>query len=292
MFILLILSFLTICIITSLQLEELNNMEGFTASSNETDSEKVKRLNTEFDTNKDNLMSLIIPITSDKDTRVNFEVEKTKYTNEATKLADKLKKKYNELGINQLNIETNYTDFGHKCNGRNKKCELKDGEHKCIARLKKKHHKTGTRYNYQSCEGILNGTQDQKISLSEPINRSAEELKGILAMIHLARLNKEKNIDVIIKEYAEKKNTLNQQGYFDNNFQTMVDLRKEKQDDLKDNIDDKNIKVSNEKEIYSSFKEKNKNKESELQKYILLLKILMFIYIIILSIKILSNKLN
>lgn len=267
---------LFLCIFISINLD---NTENFTNMNRR----QIQQLDNQLIESKNNLISAIEP---EKNT---MRSKLDKYDQEAETISNNINKKFDEL--KNIKVETNYSDFGHKCMN-NKKCELQNDEYNCIVKLKNRHHRTRRRLHNQSCDKILKNTQDQYINLTPLTLEAKLEMQHILSNINLLIKSKESLINLIIQKYSEKKNTLNQQSYFDNTFENMVELKNDKTQSLQNNIGSKSQDYSKEREVYTSFKLKNDEKTNDINNYLFLSKILLFIFIIILFVKGLSIQLN
>lgn len=266
----LIILVIVICMIISIKIE---NLEPFI-----TRSELVSKLD-ELDQSKDGLLDSLKP------RERTLEFNESAFANEAQSIINNLKKKYNN--ITNINIETDYTNYGHKCLD-NKKCEDTNKGFGCEVKLK------NNREQFQKCDNILKNTATQKklTNINNIAAKYKNELKKILAQINLVKSGKEGNIDLLIKDYSEKKNTIKQQTYFDNNFDSILELHNDKTDNLEENVNEKQQLHFNERELYSSLENKNKETESLNNKYIRLLRFLLVIYIIIMFLKSLKMELN
>lgn len=218
------------------------------------------------------------------------EINETQSEGEANKIITNIINNIHESKINEINIKSDTTDFGKKCMN-NKVCEKseKDNKYKCFVKVQNKDFKVGRKIIKQSCDKLLNNTQNHKVNMNGFKLDNKESLKNLLIKIERVYNTYNDKLNVLLNNLENKENNIRQQIYFENNSVNMLDTNRDKNNMLQESLNEKNF---NSNKNFIILRE-NKDKLSEYQKintnYMIILRILLFIYAIIILLKLLKK---
>lgn len=210
---------------------------------------------------------------------------------EANKIITNIINDIHNSKINEIKVESDTTDFGKKCLN-NKICEKSrknDYNYKCFVKLEDKDFTVGRKIIKQSCNKILNNTQNHKVNMNSFKLENKESLKNLLIKIERVYNTYSEKLNVLLSNLENKENNIRQQVYFENNSINMFETNKEKNDMLEKSINKKKFNSNKNNILLKANKEKIVEYQEINEKYKGILRIFLFIFAIIILLKLLKK---